>query len=358
MSEQIGILGAGVGGLFTGAFLVQKGYHVTLIEQLPVCGGGLYSFERDGEWWNTGMHFFCGMESDGMLRRVLDEMNIVLPVEETTLDNDPSPLIGTDEWRHFAKGAFRTIGPSIQLAQALSNYITSHGGEMHVEERVTSIEVQEQHITSVITNKETYHFDIVVSSLHPKVLIQLCTAPIFRPIAVRRIEGTPESHGAFKVYIKLKPNTILHDTVTHYLPQEKLLVLTPPARVNEQYAPTIECVQASEYTSLTPWYEDRKKDYASYETFKNRQAQQVIDLIAQHLYPNIRESIASYFTSTALTFRDDFLTPEGAMYGLNTPVGAVITHTDNLFLTGQDCHLRGLFGTMMTSREVVRAIGK
>ncbi len=43
---RVGILGAGVGGLFTGALLAQRGYEVTLLEQLPVIGGGLYSYQR------------------------------------------------------------------------------------------------------------------------------------------------------------------------------------------------------------------------------------------------------------------------------------------------------------------------
>ncbi|MBO4577118.1 MAG: glycosyltransferase, partial [Paludibacteraceae bacterium] len=72
----VGILGAGVGGLFTGAMLAQRGFEVTLLEQLPVFGGGLYSYERNGETWATGMHILSGLEPGGAVAQVLTELGV------------------------------------------------------------------------------------------------------------------------------------------------------------------------------------------------------------------------------------------------------------------------------------------
>ena len=70
------IIGAGLGGLVTGALLTKQGYQVCVIEKNHIIGGGLQSFERDGEIFNTGMHIFGGMQDGGALRRIFDYIGI------------------------------------------------------------------------------------------------------------------------------------------------------------------------------------------------------------------------------------------------------------------------------------------
>ena len=53
---KIIIIGAGIGGLFTGAFLAKEGYEVTVLEKNAIIGGGLQCFTRKGEMFETGMH--------------------------------------------------------------------------------------------------------------------------------------------------------------------------------------------------------------------------------------------------------------------------------------------------------------
>ena len=61
MNETVAIIGGGTGGLFTGAILAKEGRRVTIVEKNATIGGGLQSFDRHGEHWDTGMHVVCGL---------------------------------------------------------------------------------------------------------------------------------------------------------------------------------------------------------------------------------------------------------------------------------------------------------
>lgn len=57
MKENIGIIGAGVGGLATAARLAHKGYDVEIFEKLPECGGRAHIIEDKGFKFDTGPSF-------------------------------------------------------------------------------------------------------------------------------------------------------------------------------------------------------------------------------------------------------------------------------------------------------------
>ncbi len=350
--SHVGILGAGVGGLFTGALLAQRGYRVTLLEQLPVFGGGLYSYERNNETWLTGMHILSGMEPGGAVRTLLESLGITPHVVPTTVDHSPAELIGEQEWLQSANGLYRFVGGSQRLANDLATYIIRHGGRIITGEKVSSLT---EHNGLFDINNGRWLFDCIVSTLHPKQLLGITQLPLFRPVTCRRIQATPETFGSFKVYLRLKPESLPYDPVTHYLPAHKLLVFTPCAEQSQTYAHTIETVMPMDYSELAPWHTDRKADYAAYEAFKLSKAEQVIRLI-QTVYPDIREQIQDQFSSTSLTYRDDFLSPEGAMFGMQQGVGAVRTHVSGIYLSGQNIFLHGLCGVAMTAQQTVQAL--
>ena len=351
---HVGILGAGVSGLFTGALLAQRGYIVTLLEQLPVFGGGLYSYERDGETWATGMHILSGMQPDGPVNNVLKQLGITADCVPTTLDASPATLIGEREWAESSNGVYRFVGGSQALADELALYITRHGGRVLTSQRVTALSQHEGRFV-VKTAMAEFSFDKIVSSLHPKQLLAISQLPIYRPATVKRILSTPETFGSFKTYIRLKPKSLNYDPVTHFISDYNLLVMTPCSEHNQVYARTIETVMPLDYSELKPWHNDRKAHYADYEAYKKRKEQEVIAIV-ESLYPNLSKHIESVFSSTSLTYRDDYLSPEGAMYGMSESVGSIHTRVDGLFVTGQNVFLHGLCGVVMTSLQVAESI--
>lgn len=77
MNERVLIIGGGLGGLFTGALLARNGYRVTVLEKNATPGGGLQTFVRSGERFETGMHMLGGFRRGGSLARICHYLGIL-----------------------------------------------------------------------------------------------------------------------------------------------------------------------------------------------------------------------------------------------------------------------------------------
>jgi all-trans-retinol 13,14-reductase len=89
------VIGAGIGGLTCAAFLAKEGLSVLVAEQHSKPGGYCTSFKRKGFTFDVGIDFIMGVESDGVLSRILEELGIKSKIEFIEL----SPLtriIGAD----------------------------------------------------------------------------------------------------------------------------------------------------------------------------------------------------------------------------------------------------------------------
>lgn len=88
MSEKTAvIIGAGLGGLFTGAILAKEGMKVTLLEKNRTIGGGLQSFRRFGETFDTGMHIVGGMRRGGNIYKICKYLGILDQVKLKDVDD-------------------------------------------------------------------------------------------------------------------------------------------------------------------------------------------------------------------------------------------------------------------------------
>ena len=65
-----------MGGLFTGALLAKKGLSVTVLEKNVGLGGGLQTFMRNGEKFDTGMHVLGGFTEGGSIRKICEYLGI------------------------------------------------------------------------------------------------------------------------------------------------------------------------------------------------------------------------------------------------------------------------------------------
>ncbi|MEL4896322.1 C-3',4' desaturase CrtD [Crocosphaera sp. Alani8] len=79
MSEQIIVVGAGIGGLTAGALLARRGYDVTVYEQAYVPGGCASTFKRRGFTFDVGATQVAGLEPGGIHQRIFEELEIDLP---------------------------------------------------------------------------------------------------------------------------------------------------------------------------------------------------------------------------------------------------------------------------------------
>ena len=88
MSKSVVIIGGGLGGLFTGAILAKEGFRVTVLEKNVTIGGGLQTFRRFGETFDTGMHVIGGMQPGGNIRRICEYLGIMGMVKIKDVDAD------------------------------------------------------------------------------------------------------------------------------------------------------------------------------------------------------------------------------------------------------------------------------
>lgn len=113
-TESVLIIGGGLGGLFTGALLAKEGVRVTIIEKNANCGGGLQSFRRFGEVFDTGMHVFGGMRDGGNIRRICDYLGISDKMHLRDVDSNSSDVV------HIAED-----GMSYRIAEGKEGFIDS-----------------------------------------------------------------------------------------------------------------------------------------------------------------------------------------------------------------------------------------
>jgi phytoene dehydrogenase-like protein len=91
------IIGGGLGGLFTGAILSKEGFEVTILEKNSTIGGGLQTFRRFGEVFDTGMHIIGGMQKGGNIRKICQYLGILDKVEIRDVDDNCTDEIYFDE---------------------------------------------------------------------------------------------------------------------------------------------------------------------------------------------------------------------------------------------------------------------
>lgn len=88
--NSVVIIGGGLGGLFTGAILAKEGLKVYVVEKNATIGGGLQTFRRFGEEFDTGMHIVGGFQKGGSVRRICQYLGIADDIRLKDVDEDCS----------------------------------------------------------------------------------------------------------------------------------------------------------------------------------------------------------------------------------------------------------------------------
>ena len=114
MSERVLIIGGGLGGLFSGAILAKEGMEVTVLEKNVSIGGGLQSFTRFGEVFDTGMHVLGGLQEGGNIRRLCQYLGIWDKVHVRAVPSECSERI-----------FFAEDGRSYEIASGREGFVAS-----------------------------------------------------------------------------------------------------------------------------------------------------------------------------------------------------------------------------------------
>jgi len=280
----------------------------------------------------------------------------------------------------FIESAWRFVDGGSQIANILADRIRENGGTILNKTEVTKIVEQDGLIKHVIiNNSEQIEASKFISNIHPEKTLSMLDSSMIRKAYRNRISSLENTIGMFTVYIVLKENTIkyFNNNIYHYAIDdvwagpgyrnenwpEGCMILTAPSKGMGEYTNNLSIITYMRWDEMLPWENtDIEKRGDDYLAFKEKKAQQLIDLVEKQI-PGLKQSIKTYYTSTPLTYRDYTGTKEGSVYGIlkdyNDPIKTLIfprTRIPNLLFTGQNTNTHGVLGVtlgaVMTSATI------
>ncbi len=271
----------------------------------------------------------------------------------------------------YNRSSFRLRGGSDQLANSMAATIERYGGRVLTRSKVTRVICDATHATGVeINGEQLLQSDVVISAIHPQVLLPLLDTSMIRPAYRQRIAAIPNTPSVFSLYLKFKDGTMPYMNSNFYGYRadhpwgcEDYDVETwPSAYLYMHFCPEAETSYAQSgvvlsymnISELEQWSDTRIGHRgADYEAWKKEKAEKILDRMEKE-FPAIRSQIESYYTATPLTYRDYTSTPDGSMYGILKDVNAgpacripYRTRIPNLLLVGQNINSHGILGVLV-----------
>ena len=94
MKYDVIISGSGLGGLLCGYILAKEGLRVCILEKNQQAGGCLQTFTRKGVVFDTGVHYFGGMDPGQTLHRYWNYFGLTRSLKLERMDPDGFDIIG------------------------------------------------------------------------------------------------------------------------------------------------------------------------------------------------------------------------------------------------------------------------
>lgn len=281
----------------------------------------------------------------------------------------------------YNQSAFRVVGGSDLIATSLVNSLEQSGGRLLCRQQVSRIVCDDEKAVGVETTTGDYYpADVVIAAIHPARLVELCGSPLLRPAYRRRVQSLPETTGGFSVYLRFKPQTVAYMNYNFYGYRQSspwgceqytaadwpkgYLYMHFCHEDGQQWATGGVILSYMRFDEVKPWLGTRVGHRGDdYEQMKRQRAEQLIAAVCEE-FPELRDGIAGYETSTPLTYFDYTGTEQGSMYGvakdINLGPAARVHHrtkVPNLLLTGQNINSHGilgvLVGTVVTCSELL-----
>lgn len=313
--------------------------------------------------------FISSVVGNPLLQKVLAG---ILPLYAGIKDKTPAYIHALIN-NFYINGAYRIIGGSDAIADSLIRSITGFGGSVFPSSKVVKINCNTTHVTDVVLENgtviETGH---VVSNAHPENTIRMVESPLIRNVYRERIYNMEHTVSNFTVYMRFKEDRFPYMNYNYYhyhsgdvwgcenytasdWPRNYLYMHMCHSG-NPRYAQAGEIISYMRYDEVARWAGTKvNKRGKEYEDFKKERAEKLL-LAVEQQFPGTMDSIASYYTSSPLTYSDYTGTKEGSMYGVirdkDAPKFTQIsqcTKIPNLFFTGQNINSHGILGVIIGS---------
>jgi len=273
----------------------------------------------------------------------------------------------------FIESAWRLADGSHQMVKVLADNIVSNGGTIVLNHKVEKLATGNGKAEYVLlSNGEKIFGKHFISNTHPAEVLRFAEPGTLRKTFGARIQGLDDTMGMFTLYLVFKKNAFPYQNFNFYQfnqnntwvasdyhkskwPQNYLFMPTCMSD-SPDYAKSGSVITYMDYKEVIKWEDtltgNRGEDYLA---FKEEKAEILLNAVEKQ-FPDIRNKILAYYTSTPLTWRDYTGTRSGSAYGVlkdyHRPLESLImprTHIPNLFLTGQNNNVHGILGVTITS---------
>ncbi|MCX6266686.1 MAG: NAD(P)-binding protein [Bacteroidetes bacterium] len=272
----------------------------------------------------------------------------------------------------FISGAYRIIGGSDQISQALVKSITNQGGTVITRSEVNSIDRFQEKFLVKTLNGEAFLSTLVISDIHPSLTLSMMPVEMVRPAYIKRIASIQNTHSSFILYLTVKPGTFPYYNYNYYfhsstdcwdesstteVPWPGMFLLSTGCHMKAQkFAETVTILTYMRFEEVEQWKNTTVgKRGQEYLDFKKNMADKLLKLVSQK-FPMLPAAINHMEISTPLTYRDYTGIPEGALYGIQKnfkePLLTTVmprTKIPNFYFTGQNTNLHGVLGVTIGS---------
>jgi all-trans-retinol 13,14-reductase len=274
----------------------------------------------------------------------------------------------------YIESAWKCVDGGAQIERHLTKNIRALGGEVRNYSEVVKIVEQGgmvQHV--VLANGEVIEGKNFISNIHPKNTMDMLESTVIKKAFRNRLSELHNSVSTFNVEIVMKPECFPYLNYNYYHFRREdvwnsvnvkgnswpdtYFIFTPKTSASDKYAANMTIMTYMMYEEVARWSDTfatipkhRESRGQEYEDFKLERAERLIREVSKK-FPQLRECIHSFSTSTPLTYRDYIGVKDGGMYGIakdfNDPLKTFIspkTKIPNLFFTGQNLNMHGVLG--------------
>ena len=318
--------------------------------------------------------FIESITTDKKLQSVLAGNNMLY-----VLQSDKTPFyVHAMILNSYIESSWKCIDGGSAIGKLISKNIHERGGIIYRNTEVKKIITEDGKAKSVQLKDGSYIFgNTFISNIHPVKTLELTETPLIKTAYKNRIKSLENSVGGFAINIVFKKESFKYIKHNFYYHKDGHIwslvdyteanwplcyaLFFSASSFSGEYAESMTILTYMKYADVEKWGHTfntvsegtgRGKEY---EEFKMDKAEKLINLV-QNKFPQLRDCIKSYYTSTPLSYRDYIGNDDGAMYGIvkdyKNPLKTFIsprTKIPNLYLTGQNLNLHGILGATMSS---------
>ena len=332
---------------------------------------------RSGHISSGGMEYMgrpiydeiCRCTGNGLLRNILAGSNTLYGGEKEKSSIYEHAMVNHSN----IEGAYRFVGGTQHVADAMVDVIRANGGEVRNLSAVTKIHLEGPKAEYVEVNgEERIACDWLISAIHPSLTLSLLeNNSVIKKAFFTRVNSLENSYGIFTTYLLFKPATVPYINRNYYLYRREDTwdmhldyrgYNVPAVLMSMQPGKDIRYCDVA--TLMTPMF---KEDYSRWENtlsghrgpeyleFKQAMEERMIEFVSSH-FPEFRGNIEKVCSSSPLSYRDYTGTPDGSAYGIvkdwhNPMVNHLPPRTKigNLLITGQNLNLHGAIGVAVSA---------